>query len=281
MMLQKSYNGKNALYIVPTPIGNLKDMTERAIDILNAVDYIFAEDTRTSGILLNHFNIKKSLVPCHKFNEDTVKNKALDILAAGKSIALISDQGTPLISDPGYITVNEIIKNGYNVIALPGACAFLPALNMSGISSDKFLFYGFLSSKPTEAKKELEELKSLNFTLILYEAPHRLDKTLQNIAEILGNRTISISREITKVHEEVFRGNVFEAIDETKNAKGEFVIIIEGNNEREELDLESLLSEVNYLVSNGMREAEAIKYISSKNNISKNVLYNSYHRGES
>jgi len=279
-MLQKSYNGSNALYIVPTPIGNLKDMTQRSIEILKSVDYIFAEDTRTSGILLNHFNIKKSLVPCHKFNEDSVKNKALEILKSGKSIALISDQGTPLISDPGYITVNEIIKNGYNVIALPGACAFLPALNMSGISSDKFLFYGFLSSKASEAKKELEDLKKLNFTIILYEAPHRLDKTLQNIAEILGNRVLSISREITKLHEEVFRGNVLEAIEETKNAKGEFVIIIEGNTKDEDINLENLLSEVKYLVSNGMREGEAIKYIALKNGVSKNILYNTYHRGE-
>lgn len=280
-MLQKSYDKTNSLYIVPTPIGNLNDMTNRAIEILNYVDYIFAEDTRTSGILLNHFNIKKSLVPCHKFNEDSVKDKALEILKSGKNIALISDQGTPLISDPGYILVKEIISNGFNVIALPGASALLPALNMSGISSEKFLFYGFLSSKPSEAKKELEDLKTIKYTIILYEAPHRIDKTLHLMEEILGNRHISISREITKLHEEVFRGNISEAISELKNMKGEFVIIVEGNNEVNEIPVEKIFEEVKYLVSNGMREAEAIKYLAAKNNISKNMLYNNYYRGES
>lgn len=279
-MLQKSYDKSNALYIVPTPIGNLDDITARGIETLKTVDYIFAEDTRTSSILLNKFDIKKSLVPCHKFNEETIKKKALELLKEGKNIALISDQGTPLISDPGYLTVKEIANNGYNVIALPGATAFVPALNMSAITSEKFMFYGFLNSKPSIARKELEELKTVKYTIILYEAPHRLDNTLQLILEILGNREISISREITKVHEEVFRGTVSEAINEMKNKKGEFVIIISGNNFEARSSVEDALNDVKYLIKCGMSEKDAIKFIASKDNLSKNELYSEYHRGD-
>ena len=279
-MIQKSYDGKPTLYIVPTPIGNLKDMTERAIEVLTSVDYIFAEDTRTSGILLNHFGIKSSLVPCHKFNEDTVKNKAFQILEQGKNIALITDQGTPLISDPGYLTTQEIISKGFNVVALPGATAFVPALNMSGISSDKFLFYGFLNSKPSLAKKELESLKDFQYSIIFYEAPHRLDKTLQLMLDTLGNRKISISREITKVHEEVYRGDISQAIMGLQDVKGEFVIVVEGNYfPGNKIDTSDLIDEIKYLVSSGMKESEAIKYIALKNGISKNMLYNEYQRG--
>lgn len=279
-MLQKSYDGKNALYIVPTPIGNLKDITKRAIEVLEMVDYIFAEDTRTSGILLSHLGIKKSLVPCHKFNEDTAKNKALELLKDGKNIAIITDQGTPLISDPGYLTVKEISDNGFNVIALPGATAFVPALNMSGIDSEKFIFYGFLNSKTSKSENELEDLKDLKYTLIFYEAPHRLEKTLESMLKILGNRCISISREITKLHEEVYRGPLEGAWEMLKNAKGEFVLVVEGNKEINEINIDELIEEIKFLVKSGMSETNAIKYIAQKNNLSKNALYNSYHGGE-
>ena len=279
-MIQKSYDGSNSLYIVPTPIGNLKDITTRALEILEMVDYVFAEDTRTSGILLKYFNIKKTLVACHKFNEDTVKNKALTLLKEGNNIALITDQGTPLISDPGYLLVKEISSNGYNVIALPGATAFVPALNMSGIDSEKFLFYGFLPSKTTEMQKELEKLINLKYTIIFYEAPHRLLNTLENMRKILGNRIISISREITKIHEEVFRGTLQEAWEMFKNPKGEYVLVLDGNKEEKEVSLEILIEDIKYLVSSGMSETSAIKYVAQKNNVSKNLLYNSYHGGK-
>ena len=279
-MIQKSYDGKPTLYIVPTPIGNLNDITNRAIEVLSNVDYIFAEDTRTSGILLKHLNIKSNLIACHKFNEDTAKIKALQLLESGKTIALITDQGTPLISDPGYLTAKEIMMHGYNVVALPGATAFVPALNMSGLPSDRFLFYSFLNSKDSIAKKELEDLKTNEYTMIFYEAPHRLERTLLLLLNILGNREISISREISKVYESVYRGNINQAIIEQKSVKGEIVIVVSGNYfPGNNYEIESLIKEINYLVKSGMKESEAIKYIASKNDVSKNMLYNEYQRG--
>lgn len=279
-MIQKSYDGKNALYIIPTPIGNMEDITFRALEILKSVDYIMAEDTRTTGILLKYFNISKKLISSHKFNEETAVKKTISLLEEGYNVAIVTDRGTPLISDPGYITVKEVTQKGYNVISLPGACAFVPALTSSGINTEKFLFYGFLNSKQSNALKELETLKKENFTIVLYESPHRLDKTLQNIYKILGNRQISISREITKLHEEVFRGTVLEAIEYYKNPKGEFVIVIESIEEKKEIDINKYINDVKELITFGMKEKDAIKYIANKNNISKNILYNSYQRGE-
>ncbi|NCC70654.1 16S rRNA (cytidine(1402)-2'-O)-methyltransferase, partial [bacterium] len=146
-MIQKSYNGKNALYIVPTPIGNMDDITKRSIDTLKMVDYIMAEDTRTTGVFLNKFDIKAKVIASHKFNENIAKEKVINFLNEGKNVAIVTDRGTPLISDPGYITVKEVSKLGFNVISLPGACAFVPALTSSGLNTEKFLFYGFLNSK--------------------------------------------------------------------------------------------------------------------------------------
>ena len=279
-MIQRSYDDKPKLFIVPTPIGNMSDITKRAIKVLSTVDYIFAEDTRTSGILLKHLKIKSKLVACHKFNEDSAKDRALQLLNSGKNIALITDQGTPLISDPGYLTVKEIIDNGFNVVALPGATAFVPALNMSGISSEKFLFYGFLNSKSTILKKELLDLKDFKYSMIFYEAPHRLEKTLEMMLEIFGNRTISISREITKIYESVYRGNIKQAIIEQKKVKGEIVIVVEGNYfPGNNFEIETLINEIKYLVKSGMKESEAIKFVASKSDVSKNMLYNEYQRG--
>lgn len=276
-MIQKSYEKNNSnLYIVPTPIGNLKDITYRAVEVLSSVDVIFAEDTRVTIQLLNLLNIKNKVLACHKFNESKMVKVALEYLSEGKNIALVTDRGTPLISDPGSLVVNEVINNNYSVIALPGACAFVPALNMSNISSDKFLFYGFLSSKSSQARSELEMLKNINFTIILYEAPHRLYKTLQNILEILGNRVISISREITKVHEEVFRGYVNDALDLYSDAKGEFVIIIQGCKVDNDVDVENLLKEIDRLVELGVKSKDAIKEVATNYKYSKNELYNMY-----
>ena len=170
--------------------------------------------------------------------------------------------------------LNEVIKNGFNVIALPGACAFVPALNMSNINQEKFLFYGFLSSKEGQACHELEKLKSINFTIVLYEAPHRLYKTLQNIEKILGNIQISISREITKLHEEVFRGSVSEALEIYKEVKGEIVIVIDNN--KNEVDYEVSFKEVMDLIKLGVKPNDAVKYVSKKNEVSRNILYSMY-----
>jgi len=274
-MIQKSYERVYGnLYIVPTPIGNLKDITYRAVEILSSVDAVFAEDTRVTIQLLNALNIKNKVYPCHKFNEVKVSESILSLLSQNKNLALVTDRGTPLISDPGSVVVNNAVIAGYNVIALPGASALLPALNMSNISAERFLFYGFLSSKETEAMNELKMLSNINFTIVLYEAPHRLYKTLQKIAQTLGNRRISISREISKLHEEVFRGCVNEALEFYTEVKGEIVIVIEaGNNE---IDIETVYQELIELINLGVPPKEAIKKLVKDKNVSRNLLYNMY-----
>lgn len=274
-MIQKSYEKNTGnLYIVPTPIGNMKDITYRAVEVLQMVDAVFAEDTRVTIQLLNNLNIKNKVYSCHKFNEVKVSNSIIEMLNKDMNIAIVTDRGTPLISDPGSVVVDNVIKAGYSVIALPGACAFLPALNMSNISAEKFLFYGFLSSKESQSIKELSMLKNINFTIVLYEAPHRLYKTLQKIAQTLGNRAISISREISKLHEEVFRGSVNEALEFYKEVKGEVVIVIEKNDVKVSYDI--LLEEVKELISLGVSSKDAIKKVSKDYDVSKNILYNMY-----
>lgn len=279
-MIQKSYEKSEYgnLYIVPTPIGNMEDITLRALKVLKEVNAILAEDTRVTGILLSKYEIKNKLISCHKFNENKIKDKVINELKIGKNYAMVTDRGTPLISDPGSVVVKYAIENNINIIALPGPSALLPALNMSGLDSDKFFFYGFLSSKSSVSKKELEMLKEVKFTIILYESPHRIAKTLQNMRQILGNRRIVISREITKLHEEVFRGTIDEAIKEYSDIIGEIVIIIEKNNNKEELNTMDLIKEVNNLVRKGKSNKEALKEVATKFNISKNVLYNMYER---
>lgn len=274
-MIQESYKDseKGTLYIVPTPIGNKDDITLRAIEILKKVDFICAEDTRTSSILLNMFNISKPLKACHIFNESKIKNKIVKELEIGKNVALISDQGTPLLSDPGYELVCEVIKNDLNVVSLPGPSALLPALNMSGIEANKFLFYGFLNSKTSVAKKELESLKNIEFTLVFYEAPHRLQSTLKLMQEIFGNRKISVSREISKLHEEIFRGTVEDAIEFYKDPKGEIVIVVE-KCKKESIDINDILEEVKNETKKGLSNKDAVKLISKKYGVSKNLLYN-------
>ena len=183
-MSQKSYDNTPTLYIVPTPIGNMEDITYRAINTLKEVDVIFAEDTRVTKQLLNHFNINKKLISSHLYNETNNCGKEIEYLKQGKNIAIVSDRGTPVISDPGYILVKEAIKYGFNTVCLPGPTAIIPALVMSGLGEGPFTFYGFLNSKESKRKKELEDLKENPFTVIFYEAPHRIIKTLRNIKEI-------------------------------------------------------------------------------------------------
>ena len=197
-MIQNSYNDTPSLYLIPTPIGNLDDMTYRAVKVLEEVEVIFSEDTRVTLNLLNNFGIKKKLISLHEHNEDILKEKVLEYLKNGYSVGLVTDRGTPIISDPGYKTVKYISDNNYNVIALPGATAFVCALIASGISPQPFLFYGFLNSKDSKRRDELEMLKDNEYTMIFYEAPHRIMKTLNMMLEVFGDRDISISREITK-----------------------------------------------------------------------------------
>lgn len=278
-MWQRSYDDTATLYLVPTPIGNLDDMTFRGIQILNDVSVIFSEDTRVTLLLLKHFNIKKKLIALHDHNEDTEKEKVLQYLKEGKSVAIVTDRGTPIISDPGYKTVKYVTDKGYNVVGLPGANAFVPALITSGIEPSPFLFYGFLNSKDSKRKQELDNLKFCKYTIIFYEAPHRIEKTMNEILDIFGDREVSLSREISKKFESVYRGNISSLIPTLKDIKGEFVIVVspykEDNVNVSDL---SIYDNVKLYIENGMETMEAIKLVAKERNIAKNEVYREYHR---
>ena len=279
-MSQKSYDDSASLYLIPTPIGNLDDITVRALKTLETVDFILCEDTRETGKLLSKYNIKKKLVSCHEFNEDKIKSNVVDELSKGMNIGLVTDQGTPIISDPGYIIAREVIRCGYNVISLPGATAFVPALTSSGISPSPFLFYGFLNAKNSKQKSELEALKNLKYTMIFYESVHRIKDTLKNMLEVFGDRNISINREISKIHEEIVRGKISELIDLVDEMKGEFVIIVEGNNEVVDYSSMSIIDHVKVYVDDGMNEKDAIKLVAKERNVAKSIVYKEYHLGK-
>lgn len=279
-MWQRSYDDSPTLYLVPTPIGNMEDMTARAIRILGEVEVIFSEDTRVTQNLLNYFHIKKKLIALHDHNEETSKEKVLDYLKQGFSVAIVTDRGTPIISDPGYKTVNYITDLGYHVVALPGACAFVPALITSGIAPQPFTFYGFLDSKVEKKKKELEKLKFVSNTIIFYEAPHRIKNTMELILEIFGDRQVSLSREISKKFESVYRGSISELLPSLEEIKGEFVVVVSGfeesTNELEEL---SVVGQVQFYVDHGMAMMDAVKTVAKERNMKKNDVYREYHRG--
>ena len=223
------------LYIVPTPVGNMEDMTFRAIRILKEADMILAEDTRTSGILLKHYEIQNHLMSHHKFNEHGTSAGIVERLKAGATVALISDAGTPGISDPGFFLVREAVRAGIEVQCLPGATAFVPALLASGLPCDRFAFEGFLPPKKGRQTK-LESLREEQRTMIFYESPYRLVKTLQQLAEVLGaDRQASVCREISKIHEESVRGSLEEIVNHftTTEPRGEIVIIVEGFDAKE------------------------------------------------
>lgn len=279
-MWQNSYDGSPSVYIVPTPIGNLGDMTFRAIEVLKNVSVIFSEDTRITLQLLNYYNIKNKLIHLDDHNEDNVKEEVLSYLKLGNSVAIVTDRGTPIISDPGYKTVKFLKEKGYNVIALPGACAFVPALVASSISSEHFTFYGFLSSKEKKMKDELENLKDHEYTLVFYEAPHRIVRTLTSMYEIFGDRYISISREISKLHESIFVGFLSEAIKSLVNPKGEFVIVVSPSEEIVQNDM-SIIDNVNMYIKSGLSSMDAIKRVAKERKIPKNDVYQEFHRGDS
>jgi len=218
------------LYVVPTPVGNLEDMTMRALRVLREADLILAEDTRTSGNLLRHFDIHRPMLSFHKFNEHQVVSSIVGRLQGGERMALVSDAGTPGISDPGFLLVREAVASGVEVITLPGATAFVPALVSSGLPCDKFCFEGFLPQKKGRMTR-LEELADEPRTIVLYESPHRVVKLLEQLAEVFGpDRHVSVCREISKVHEESVRGTVAEALQhfQLEEPRGEFVVVVEG-----------------------------------------------------
>lgn len=279
-MWQNSYDGSPSVYIVPTPIGNLGDMTFRAIEVLKNVSVIFSEDTRITLQLLNYYDIKNKLVHLDDHNEDNVKEEVLSYLKLGNSVAIVTDRGTPIISDPGYKTVKLLKEEGYNVIALPGSCAFVPAIVVSSISSEHFTFYGFLSSKEKKMKDELKNLKDHEYTLVFYEAPHRIVRTLASMYEIFGDRYISISREISKLHESIFVGFLSEAIKSLVNPKGEFVIVVSPSEEIIQNDM-SIIDNVNMYIKSGLSSMDAIKRVAKERKIPKNDVYQEFHRGDS
>ena len=274
-MIQKSYEKSEYgnLYLIPTPIGNLEDITFRAIRTLKSVDIVFAEDTRETFTLLKYYDINKKIESCHKYTEMKHKDKIINILKSGKNIGYVTDRGTPLISDPGNVIVEEAIKNNINVISLPGPNAVLPALNMSGISNERFLFYGFLNTKKSQMVKELTELKNIKYTLVFYESPYRIVDTLKTIKEVLGNRKAAVVREISKLYEEVIRDNIDNLIEKCDKIKGEIVIVVEGNKITEEENID-YTEEVNKLIKEGKTKTTAIKLVAESHNISKNKLYN-------
>lgn len=279
-MWQESYDGKPILYLVPTPIGNMDDITYRTVKVLSEVEVIFSEDTRVTSILLNHLHLRKKLISLHEHNEDKLKEKVLEYLCQGYSVALVTDRGTPIISDPGYKSVKYVSDNGYNVVALPGACAFVPALIVSGISPQPFMFYGFLSSKDSQKRKELNNLKFVKETIIFYEAPHRIMHTMSLILEIFGDRQVSLSREISKKFESVYRGNISNLLPTLENIKGEFVVVVSGyDGSFNEITNLSIIDSVNLYVNEGMEVKEAIKRVAKEKNIPKSEVYREYHVG--
>lgn len=270
---------KGKLYLVATPIGNLEDITLRALRILKEVDLIAAEDTRHTLGLLNHFEISKPLISYYKQNEKTKSEILIKKLLDGQNVAIVSDAGTPGISDPGEEIVKVAIENGIEIIPVPGACAFVNALIASGLSSKEFAFIGFLSAVKKEKKDKLEEIKYETKTLILYEAPHKLKATLEAIYEILGDRKIVLARELTKIHEEFIRDNVSNILEKIDEIKGEFVILIEGNSEsKRDLELSDLTSKTleehyEFYLNQGLDKKEIIKKIAKDRNTNKNEIY--------
>ena len=277
-MIQKSFNDTPSLYLIPTPIGNLDDITVRSLNTLKTVDVILCEDTRDTGLLLSHYDIKKKLVSCHEYNEDKIIDNVVEMLKDGLNVGLVTDQGTPIISDPGFIVSRGVIEAGYNVISLPGATAFVPALTSSGIEPSPFLFYGFLNSKSSKQKTELTALKNLKYTIIFYESVHRMKETLENMLEVLGNRKIAVCRELSKIHEEIVRDNISNIIPLVDTMKGEFVIVVEGNKEIVDFSELDVVEHVKMYVEDGMKEMDAIKQVAKERGVAKSIIYSEYHK---
>lgn len=273
---------KGKLYLVPTPIGNLKDITLRALEVLQSVDEIAAEDTRTSLKLLNHFNIKKTLFSYHKHNE---QGKSLDIITKlnnGVNIALITDAGTPGISDPGSVIVEKCIEENIEFEVLPGATAITTALVYSGLDTTKFIFRGFLPRENKERNPVIEEVKNVRDTIIFYEAPHRLLNTLEYLKENLGDRKIAVCRELTKLHEEIYRGRISESIEffVENRPRGEFVLVIEGKSDEDiKAEREALWSDLSIeehlikVIESGVDKKEAIKLVAKERGLAKKEVY--------
>jgi 16S rRNA (cytidine1402-2'-O)-methyltransferase len=275
-MIQQSFQTKKpTLYLISTPIGNLKDMTYRAVEILNLVDIIFAEDTRTSGVLLKHYHIKKQLISYNDQNETIKSELILSALKEDKDVALISDAGTPLISDPGYEVVRVAIDQGFHVVAIPGASAILAALVTSGLVVQPFVFSGFLPRKQQELINLLKKYQTREETMVFYESPKRIQKTVQTMYEVLGQRKVVFARELTKMFESIDRTTLEEAKDVKMEERGEYVIVLEGNKQKEDDNL-SVEAYMALLLGKGMDEKEALKVVAKAKGVSKRDIYKIY-----
>ncbi len=289
MWQQKSFHGTNnggILYLVPTPIGNLEDMTFRAVRILKEVHIIAAEDTRQTKKLCNHFEIETPVTSYHEHNKQNSGEKIITLLKEGKDVAIVSDAGMPTISDPGYELVVEALEEQFHVVPLPGANAALTALIASGLPTDHFYYYGFLNRQKKDKRKQLETLKNRKETLIFYESPHRLKETLQLMVEILGNRKVTLSRELTKKFEEFIRGTLEEVIEwaTDENVRGEFCLLLEGAKESEIeketnwWDVLTIIEHVNhYIAEKSLPSKEAIKQVALDRGLPKREVYQQYH----
>ena len=264
------------LYLVATPIGNLEDITLRAIKVLKEADLIAAEDTRHTLKLLNHLEISKPMVSYHRHNEEFRCDYLIKELKDGKNIALVSDAGTPGISDPGEEIVRECIKEDIKIVPIPGACAMVNALICSGIDTKEFCFYGFSPLNKKNRKEKLEEIKNINKTVIIYEAPHKIKSTLEDLKMILDeDRKVVLAREISKIHEEFIREKIDDILEKVDNLKGEMVLIIEGNYKKKKNDLcnLSINEHYKYYEEQGLEKKEIIKKIAKDRNVNKNEIY--------
>ncbi len=271
---------KGTIYLVATPIGNLQDMTFRAVQTLKEVDLIAAEDTRHTLQLLNYFEVSKPMISYHRHNEEVKTEELIHEVIAGKNIAIVTDAGTPGISDPGEEIVKAAIQNQIEIIPIPGACALVNSLIVSGISTKEFSFYGFLPLNKKNRKEVFSKIAKENKTVILYEAPHKLQKTLEDILKLIGDISICVVRELTKIHEEKIYGKISEVIEKCKEPKGEFVIILDlnKNEDTEEANFEKMTLQEHYLFYEklGLNKKEIIKQIAKDRNVPKNEIYQKF-----
>lgn len=266
------------LYVVATPIGNLEDITLRAIKTLKEVDLIAAEDTRHTLKLLNHLKISKPMISYHRHNEEIRCDNLIEELKNGKNIALVSDAGTPGICDPGEEIVKKCIEENIKIVPIPGACAMINALICSGINTTEFNFLGFLPLNKKTRKEKIEEIKKSTKTIIIYEAPHKLKNTLEDLLDVLGERKIVLARELTKIHEEFIRGTVSDLLEIADNLKGEMILIIEAGSKNVENELNNLTLEEHYRFyeNQGLNKKDIIKKIAKDRNVSKNEIYQKF-----
>ena len=273
---------KGKLYIVATPIGNLDDITLRAINTLKEADIIVAEDTRHSLKLLNHLGISKPLISYYRHTEEVKYEKILEKIKEGNNIALISDAGTPIISDPGEVIVKEAIKENIEMIPIPGACALINALIASGLNTKEFAFYGFLPLDKKLRNEKMEDIQKQNKTIIFYEAPHRLEKTLAELLDRFGNIEIVIAKELTKIHESFIRGRIEDILPTLKDVKGEYIILFEMHSKTEkQIEIETLNQmtleeQYKYYENQGMNKKDIIKRIAKNNKVPKDEIYKKF-----